>query len=60
MVRINLHYDIDGRPRYSQKFIDWFVKSLSQPNWLKLSKASYKEFLETSRESKKAITSESQ
>jgi len=53
----DLHYDIDGRPRYSQKFIDWFIKSLSQPNWLKLSKASYKEFLGTTRESRKTITS---
>lgn len=53
----DLHYDIDGRPRYSQKFIDWFVNSLSQPNWLALSKSSYQEFLKSSRKSKKNIVS---
>lgn len=27
-------YEIDGRPRYSEKFIVWFVENLKQPNWL--------------------------
>lgn len=29
-----LRYEIDGRPRYSEKFIVWFVENLKQPNWL--------------------------
>lgn len=51
----DLHYEIDGRPRYSQKFIDWFVKGLSQPNWLDISKISYKEFLDAKRVRKKLL-----
>jgi hypothetical protein len=27
-------YEIDGIPRYSEKFILWFVENLKQPNWL--------------------------
>lgn len=34
----DLRYVIDGRPRYSEKFIQWFVKSLMQPNWLESAK----------------------
>lgn len=29
-----MHYEIDGRHRYSDKFINWFVSNLNQPGWL--------------------------
>ena len=32
--RCDMHFQIDGRHRYSEKFIDWFVLNLKQPNWL--------------------------
>ncbi|WP_448550815.1 DUF3644 domain-containing protein [Thalassotalea montiporae] len=31
-------YEIDGIPRYSEKFIVWFVDNLKQPNWLESAK----------------------
>lgn len=31
-------YEIDGRPRYSEKFIVWFVENMKQPNWLESAK----------------------
>ena len=34
----DLRYVIDGRPRYSEKFIQWFVENLKQPNWLESAK----------------------
>lgn len=30
----DMRYEIDGRPRYSEKFIAWFVDNVKQPNWL--------------------------
>lgn len=30
----DMRYVIDGRPRYSEKFVSWFVKNLQHPNWL--------------------------
>ncbi|MFS1947630.1 DUF3644 domain-containing protein [Vibrio lentus] len=40
--RSNHHYEIDRRHRYSEVFIEWFAKSLSQPNWLESALESYK------------------
>lgn len=37
-----MHYEIDGRHRYSDKFINWFVANLSQPKWLEEAIKSYK------------------
>lgn len=34
----DMRYVIDGRPRYSEKFVIWFVKNLQQPNWLESAK----------------------
>jgi len=34
----DFRYEIDGRPRYSEKFIVWFVENLKQPNWLESAK----------------------
>jgi len=31
-------YEIDGRPRYSEKFIVWFIENMKQPNWLESAK----------------------
>jgi len=31
-------YEIDGRPRYAEKFIVWFVENMKQPNWLESAK----------------------
>lgn len=33
------HFEIDGRHRYSDKFIQWFVDNLKQPKWLEEAKA---------------------
>ncbi|MFU0965212.1 DUF3644 domain-containing protein [Kluyvera ascorbata] len=32
--RSEMHYTIDDRHRYSDKFINWVVKNLEQPGWL--------------------------
>ncbi|MDC5810120.1 DUF3644 domain-containing protein [Vibrio europaeus] len=32
--RSNYHYELDGRHRYSEAFIEWFVNNLNQKNWL--------------------------
>ncbi|WP_241149126.1 hypothetical protein [Photobacterium sanguinicancri] len=37
----NYHYELDERHRYSEAFIEWFVKNLSQKNWLKGALTSY-------------------
>lgn len=37
-----MHYEIDGRHRYSDNFIKWFISNLSQPNWLNDAVTSYK------------------
>lgn len=29
-----MHFEIDKRHRYSEKFVIWFVDSLKQPEWL--------------------------
>lgn len=34
----DFRYEIDGRPRYSEKFVVWFVDNLNQPNWLESAK----------------------
>ncbi|GGA85883.1 hypothetical protein GCM10011369_29900 [Neiella marina] len=34
----DMRYEIDGRPRYSEKFIRWFVENLKQPKWLEAAK----------------------
>ncbi|MDO6544728.1 DUF3644 domain-containing protein [Photobacterium sanguinicancri] len=39
--RSNYHYELDERHRYSEAFIEWFVKNLSQKNWLKGALTSY-------------------
>ncbi|TWX69705.1 DUF3644 domain-containing protein [Colwellia demingiae] len=31
------YFDLTDRPRYSAVFIEWFVKNLTQPNWLQKS-----------------------
>jgi hypothetical protein len=33
-----MRYVIDARPRYSEKFVGWFVDNLKQPNWLESAK----------------------
>lgn len=32
--RSDMHFMIDERHRYSEKFIQWVIKNLKQPNWL--------------------------
>jgi len=32
--RSNHHYELDGRHRYSETFIEWFVSNLSHKKWL--------------------------
>ncbi|QYJ92062.1 DUF3644 domain-containing protein [Shewanella spartinae] len=34
----DMRWVIDGRPRYSEKFIRWFVDNLKQPKWLESAK----------------------
>lgn len=36
--KTDMRYVIDGRPRYSEKFVSWFVSNLQQPNWLESAK----------------------
>lgn len=38
----DMHFTIDERHRYSEKFIQWFVKNLNQPEWLDKTIKSYK------------------
>lgn len=40
--RSDMHYTIDNRHRYSEKFIQWLVKNLNHPGWLKESITYYK------------------
>ena len=40
--RSDMHYTIDKRHRYSEKFIQWVIKNLNQPNWLNDSISYYK------------------
>ncbi len=37
-TKSDMRYVIDGRPRYSEKFVSWFVSNLQQPNWLESAK----------------------
>ncbi|MEL7479094.1 MAG: DUF3644 domain-containing protein, partial [Pseudomonadota bacterium] len=37
-TKSEMRWVIDGRPRYSEKFIRWFVDNLKQPNWLESAK----------------------
>ena len=37
-IKSDMRWVIDGRPRYSEKFIKWFVENLKQPNWLESAK----------------------
>ena len=37
-TKSDMRYVIDGRPRYSEKFIRWFVDNLKQPKWLESAK----------------------
>lgn len=37
-TKSDMRWVIDGRPRYSEKFIKWFVENLKQPNGLSLRK----------------------
>jgi len=46
-------YELDNRPRYSQIFVDWFVKNLKQKGWLDNAKSSYRIFLQQEKEKKK-------
>jgi hypothetical protein len=34
----DFRYEIDGRPRYSEKCIEWIVDNIKQPNWLESAK----------------------
>ncbi|QMR76028.1 DUF3644 domain-containing protein [Enterobacter sp. RHBSTW-00175] len=40
--RSEMHYTIDERHRYSERFIQWIVKNLEQPKWLDESITFYK------------------
>lgn len=40
--RSDMHYTIDNRHRYSEKFIYWFAKNLEQQGWLDDSLSHYK------------------
>lgn len=40
--RSNYHYELDGRHRYSDAFIEWFVNNLNQSNWLDGALKSYR------------------
>lgn len=44
-----LRWVIDGRPRYSEKFITWFVDNLKQPLWLESAKDFRRSQLKNSR-----------
>ena len=37
-TKSDMRWVIDGRPRYSEKFIRWFVDNLNQPKWLESAK----------------------
>ena len=37
-TKSDMRWVIDGRPRYSEKFIRWFVDNLKQPKWLESAK----------------------
>jgi hypothetical protein len=37
-TKSDMRWVIDGRPRYSEKFIRWFVDNLQQPKWLESAK----------------------
>ena len=37
-TKSDMRWVIDGRPRYSEKFIRWFVDNLKQPKWSGISK----------------------
>ncbi|HEO9144773.1 TPA: DUF3644 domain-containing protein [Enterobacter asburiae] len=43
--RSEMHYTIDERHRYSEKFIQWVVKNLEQPKWLEDSILFYRKLL---------------
>ncbi|EKS7427999.1 TPA: DUF3644 domain-containing protein [Enterobacter cancerogenus] len=43
--RSEMHYTIDERHRYSERFIQWVVKNLEQPKWLDESIAFYKNIM---------------
>jgi hypothetical protein len=42
----DMHYTIDNRHRYSEKFIQWVIKNLAQPTWLNESISYYKKVRE--------------
>lgn len=48
----DMHYEIDNRPRYSQKFIDWFVKNLKQKEWINNARSSYQVFKNENKNNK--------
>ena len=50
----DMRYELDNRPRYSQKFVDWFVRNLKQPDWLNNAKSSYRVFLKKERSNRAA------
>ncbi|MBA8089873.1 hypothetical protein HV269_00290 [Citrobacter sp. RHBSTW-00696] len=43
--RSDMHYTIDNRHRYSEKFIQWVIKNLEQPGWIEESTAHYKKII---------------
>lgn len=40
--RSNHHYELDGRHRYSDAFIEWFTNNLNHKNWLEGALQSYR------------------
>lgn len=43
--RSEMHYTIDNRHRYSDKFLQWVIKNLEQPGWLDESTSYYKKII---------------
>lgn len=43
--RSNHHYELDGRHRYSEAFIEWFVNNLEHKKWLESALVSHKKKL---------------
>jgi len=52
----DLHYEVDNRSRYSQKFVDWFINRLNQPGWLQTAKDNYNLFLSNKSKSVEGVT----
>lgn len=52
----DLHYEVGNRSRYSQKFVEWFIDGLKQPNWLQNAKDSYKLYLSNKSRNVEGVT----